>query len=430
MITNAQPWDNLKFDLEGIAEVQRKFFGTLYNTYAFFVLYANIDGFCYAEDEIPVNERPEIDRWIISELNSLIKNVDESFADYEPTKAGRAIQEFLDEHLSNWYVRLCRRRFWKGDYTKDKISAYQTLYKCLETIALLASPIAPFFMEHLFRDLNNVTQKQKVESVHLSDFPVADEKLIDKPLEERMELAQKFSSMVLSLRKKVNIRVRQPLNRIMIPIPDKHFEAQLKAVENLILSEVNVKEIDYLTEAEGKLVKKIKPNFKTLGPKFGKLMKQIAAKVGEFTQDDISKIETEEKYILTIESETVELLISDVEIISEDIPGWQVANMGNLTVALDITITEKLKEEGIARELINRIQNIRKDKNFDVTDKIKVILEKHDEVNLAVLNNFSYICSETLASSLETVDKINDVNKLLIEINEDVKTFIIIDKLN
>ncbi len=428
MITNAQPWDNLKFDIEGIVEVQRKFFGTFYNTYSFFVIYANIDGFCYAEPEVPVNKRPEIDRWILSQLNSLIKTVDEYYADYEPTKAGRAIQEFLDEHLSNWYVRLCRRRFWKGEYSQDKISAYQTLYKCLETLAQLASPIAPFFMERLFIDLNNVTKRHKAESVHHTDFPVADESLIDKDLEERMFIAQNISSMVLSLRKKVNIRVRQPLSKIMVPVLNPHFQKQIEAVKNLILSEVNVKNIEFITDASGILVKKIKPNFKTLGPKYGKMMKQIAAAITDFSQADINKIEKDGSYSLEVEGEKVEITLSDVEILSEDIPGWLVTNIGNLTVALDITITDQLREEGIARELINRIQNIRKDSNFDVTDKIIVRLEKHDKINSSINNNISYICTETLAVSLELVDRIDSADYIEIELVDDINARIQISK--
>jgi len=365
MITNAQPWDNLKFDTEGIGETQRKFFGTLYNTYSFFTLYANIDGFSYAEKDIDIAKRPEIDRWIISELNTLIKTVDEHYADYEPTKAGRAIQYFLDEHLSNWYVRLCRRRFWKGEYSEDKIAAYQTLYKCLETIAYLSSPIAPFYMDRLFKDLNKVTGKNNAESIHLCNFPQVDEKLIDKALEERMEIAQKVSSMVLALRKKVNIRVRQPLGKISIPVFDEHLKSQIEAVKNLILSEVNVKSLEYIQESNNVLVKKIKPNFKSLGPKYSKLMKQIAVVISAMNQQDISKFESEGNYLITIEGNEVQLNLTDVEIMSEDIPGLLVANIGNLTVALDITITEQLKEEGIARELINRIQNLRKDNDFE-----------------------------------------------------------------
>jgi isoleucyl-tRNA synthetase len=430
MMTNSQPWDNLKFDLEGIGEVQRKFFGTLYNTYAFFALYANIDGFHYSEEEIPFEKRPEIDRWILSELNSLIRKVESYYDDYEPTKAGRAIQDFVIDHLSNWYVRLCRRRFWKGEYTEDKIAAYQTLYRCLEVIAQLASPIAPFFMERLFIDLNSATGRIQADSVHLTDFPVADESMIDLDLEERMELAQKISSMVLSLRKRSNIRVRQPLNKVMIPILNEHNKAQLKAVENLILTEVNVKEIEYLTETAGILVKKIKPNFKTLGPRFGKLMKPIAAAVSAFTQDQISHLEEEEIYKLSIEGELVEITLNDVEITTEDIPGWLISSSGNLTVALDINITDSLKQEGLARELINRIQNIRKDRNYEVTDKIRVQVEKMEYLEKALMNNFSYICAEILAESLDFVEKIDEANRIAVELTEEFNTGIRVERLS
>ena len=327
MITNAQPWDNLKFDEEGIVEVQRKFFGTLYNTYSFFALYANIDQFKYQEAEIAIEDRPEIDRWILSELNTLVKNCDHYYGDYEPTKAGREIQQFVDEYLSNWYVRLCRRRFWKGEYTEDKISAYQTLYTCLVTIAKLASPIAPFFMDRLFQDLNNVTQLEKIDSIHLSDFPTVNEKLIDKALEERMQLAQQICTMVLSLRKKSNIRVRQPLGKIMIPVLESsNFVEQVEKVKDLILHEVNVKEIEFITDTEGVLVKKIKPNFKTLGPRYGKIMKAIAAQIAQFSGKEITQIEKEERIEIVVEGEPVEILLSDVEIIAEDIPGWVVTN--------------------------------------------------------------------------------------------------------
>jgi len=428
MITNSQPWDNLKFDIEGIAEVQRKFFGTLYNTYNFFALYANIDGFRYAEEEIPFAERPEIDRWIQSELNSLIKNVDEAFADYEPTRAGRLITDFVNEHLSNWYVRLSRRRFWKGEYTSDKISAYQTLYRCLEVVAKLASPIAPFFMDRLFIDLNEVSGLDKSESVHLTDFPVADESKIDKQLEERMELAQQVSSMVLSLRKKTNLRVRQPLQKILIPVSGDHIKDQLEMVSSLILSEVNVKELEYLDESAGFLVKKIKPNFKTLGPRYGKLMKEIAAAVGGFTQDDISRLETEGQYHLKIGSETVEMNLGDVDIITEDIPGWVVANQGNLTVALDITVSETLAQEGIARELVNRIQNIRKDRGFEVTDKITLQIQKNDLVDTAIVNFNNYICSETLADSL-TISDYKFHNAEVLELTDEISIEVTVEKL-
>ncbi len=427
MITNAQPWDNLKFDLDGVAEVMRKFFGTLYNTYSFFALYANIDGFTYSEEELPIEKRPEIDRWILSELNTLIKTVDECYNDYEPTKAGRAIAEFVDEHLSNWYVRLCRRRFWKGDYTEDKISAYQTLYRCLETVAQLSSPIAPFFTDRMFIDLNSVTKRYDVQSIHLTDFVKADESLIDKDLEERMQLAQKISSMVLSLRKKTNIRVRQPLNKIMVPVLDEKFQNQVQAIESLIKSEVNIKEIEYLTDS-GILVKKIKPNFKTLGPKYGKIMKQIAAAVNQFGQDQISKIEAEGIYHLDIDGQAVELTLNDVEISTQDIPGWVVANMDQLTVALDITITDELKSEGMAREIINRIQNYRKDQGFEVTDHINVKIEKNEEIEKSIIENNSYICSETLAQSLVLVDQINETEKIEVELIDNIKTQLLITK--
>jgi isoleucyl-tRNA synthetase len=429
MITNAQPWDNLKFDLEGVAEVQRKFFGTLYNTYAFFALYANIDGFKYKEEEIPLNERPEIDRWILSLLNSLISEVDASYNEYEPTRAGRMIQDFVNEHLSNWYVRLSRRRFWKGDYSTDKISAYQTLYRCLETIAMLAAPIAPFFMERLYRDLNSVSERISAESIHLANLPVADEKYIDKDLEDRMALAQTLSSMVLSLRKKVNIRVRQPLNRIMIPMPDESVKTKIDNVTSLILSEVNVKNLEYIHDTEGVLVKKIKPDFKALGPKFGKKMKAIAAVISTFGQPEILSLERKGSCMITVENEEVALSLEDVEILSEDIPGWQVAVQGTLTVALDITLTDDLKEEGIARELINRIQNMRKDKGFDVTDKISVQIKNHEKIIAAVNKNLNYICTETLATSLSLVEQMdNPTEAVEVEVDETIKTTITIIK--
>jgi len=408
MMTNSQPWDNLKFDLAGIDEVRRKFFGTLYNTYAFFALYANIDGFTYSEEEVSFDERSELDRWILSELNSLIKTVDEAYANYEPTKAGRAIQYFVNEHLSNWYVRLSRRVFWKGDYSKEKIAAYQTIYRSMEVVAQLMAPIAPFFADRLFTDLNNVSGRFDEISVHLTDFPVADETMIDKDLEERMELAQQISSMVLSLRKKSNNRVRQPLNKIMIPVLDEKFKQQIQAVEKLILSEVNVKTIEYITEDNGVLVKKIKPNFKALGPRYGKLMKQIAAAVNGFSQGDIKKLEQEKEYSLTIDGQEVLITPEDVEISTEDIPGWIVANQGNLTVALDISITPALKQEGIARELVNRVQNIRKDSGLEVTDHIVLTIEKNENTDEAFTSFKNYICSETLAE-LELVDKLDGI---------------------
>jgi isoleucyl-tRNA synthetase len=419
MITNAQPWDNLKFDLNGLDEVRRKFFGTLYNTYAFFALYANIDGFTFAEAEIPLSERPEIDRWILSELNSLILVTDEAYRTYEPTRAGRAIQLFVDEHLSNWYVRLSRRRFWKGQYTSDKISAYQTLYTCLETVAKLASPIAPFFSERLFLDLNHATKKSDCESVHLTLFPVADEKMIDKALEERMEMAQMVSSMVLSLRKKSNIRVRQPLNKIMIPVNSLQMQQQLQEVENLILSEVNVKSIDYLGEDANILVKKIKPNFKTLGPRHGKLMKQISTAFATFSQTDIRSIEQSGGKSLVFGDETVDLTMEDVEILTEDIPGWLVATQDHLTVALDMTLTLELVQEGLAREVVNRVQNMRKDAGFEVTDTILLQIESHNILDQALLTHKDYICSETLAV-LEIVEHLEGAEVTENEITESV----------
>ncbi len=427
MITNAQPWDNLKFDLEGIAEVQRKFFGTLYNTYSFFALYANIDGFEYKEAEIAAEERPEIDRWILSELNSLVKFTDKSYNDYEPTRAGRAISTFVSDHLSNWFVRLSRRRFWKGDYSTDKISAYQTLYTCIETVARIMAPIAPFFAERLFLDLNGATGKIKAESVHLTDFPVANESLIDKKLEERMQLAQQISSMVLSLRKKTNLRVRQPLAKIMIPVIGEDFTQQVDKVKNLILSEVNIKEIEYLTES-GILVKKIKPNFKALGPKYGKMMKQISGVVAGFTQEDINELEANEQKVIEVNNEAITLTTADVEISTEDIPGWVVANDGNLTVALDITLDEELRNEGHARELVNKIQNIRKESNFDVIDNIVVTLERKGNLEDIVKTNFDYICAETLTQELLFVDSLSEDDSIEIDLTEGLVTHITIKK--
>lgn len=430
MITNGQPWDNLKFDNDGIDEVKRKFFGTLYNTYAFFALYANIDNFRYDQEEIPIEERPELDRWILSELNSLIKFVDESFDDYEPTKAGRAIAQFVDDKLSNWYVRLSRRRFWKGEFSHDKISAYQTLYRCLETLSILASPIAPFFCEKLFTDLNNVTGRIKAESVHHVNMPVAKEHQINKDLEEKMQLAQKISSMVLSLRKRTKIKVRQPLNKIMIPVLDAHFKSQIEAVEKLILSEVNVKELEFMSDESGMLIKQIKPNFKTLGPRYGKLMKSIAATLSGFSNDQIGQLETEGKYLLNIEGQDVEVLLSDVEINTQDIPGWLIASEGNLTVALDITITDGLREEGIARDLVNKIQNLRKENDYDVTDKIHVQVVTNEKIESALKNNLHYICSETLAKSLNLVENIQGDAGVEVELGDDLMAVIQISKAN
>ncbi len=430
MITNAAPWDNLKFDTEGIGEVQRKFFGTLYNTYSFFVLYANVDGFNYSEAEIPVNTRPEIDQWILSELNSLIKNVDEAFSNYEPHRAGRAIEYFVDEHLSNWYVRLCRRRFWKGDYTEDKIAAYQTLYRCLEVIAQLSAPIAPFFTDRLFNDLNSITDRQKAASIHLSDFPKVDEKLIDKELEERMELAQKISSMILSIRKKENLKVRQPLNKIQIPVLDEHFRKQVDAVKDLILAEVNVKEIVFVNESQTQIVKNLKLNFKTLGKKCGKHMKAVQAFANQHQAEIISHIEKAGKFPVNIDGEEIVLETEDVEIIPVDIPGWKVANSGPVTVALDITLTEPLKQEGIAREIVNRIQNMRKDKGFEVTDKIYVKVLQNEYLNDAIKNNLTYICSETLTGNLEMVEALDLNSGILVEVDDAVSTYVSIEKLN
>lgn len=428
MISNAQPWDNLRFNMDGIAEVQRKFFGTLYNTYAFFTLYANIDGFLFKEKEIPLSERTEIDRWILSELHTLIESVDASYADYEPTKATRAIQNFVSEHLSNWYVRLCRRRFWKGDYSSDKIAAYQTLYRCLEVIAQLMAPVAPFFADRLFSDLNSITGRHPVSSVHLSDFPVSDKQMIDKDLEERMELAQQISSMVLSLRKKVNIRVRQPLNRILLPVLNEKFRQHVESVKDLVLAEVNVKSIEYIGDTSGLLVKKIKPNFKVLGKKVGSLMKDVAVAINTFTQDDIRRLEEQSSIGLMLNGSTIDLALEDVEILSEDIPGWQVVSEGKLTVALDTTISEKLKEEGIAREFINRVQNLRKERGFEVTDKIEIKVVSHAGIMSSLLNNKDYICAEILATSLEIVDSLQGSEAINIDVDDDVKTLVAIYK--
>ncbi|UCG27946.1 MAG: isoleucine--tRNA ligase [Bacteroidales bacterium] len=429
MITNAQPWDNLKFDPSGIEEVKRKFFGTLFNTYSFFALYANVDGFRYEEDEIPLKDRPEIDRWIISLLNSLIKEVTESLDNYEPTKAGRAIQNFVIENLSNWYVRLNRKRYWGGDYTEDKIAAYQTLYTCLETVALLSAPIIPFYMDKLFCDLNSISGKHSVESIHLAEFPMYDPKYIDKDLEEKMKLAQKISSMVLGLRRKVNLKVRQPLNTISIPVTSYDEKEKLEAVKTIILPEVNVKKLKIITEEkESLIVKKIKPNFKLLGPRFGKDMKQVVQLIGQFTQKDINEIEHSGHHSVEIKGKKQEIKLSEVEIFTEDIPGWLVVNEGQLTVALDIKVTKELKEEGIAREMINRIQNLRKESGFDVTDKIYIRIQKHESITEAVENFAQYIGSQTLASDLKLVEKLDDKNSITINLDEGVETKIIIRK--
>lgn len=429
MITNAPPWDNLKFDLEGITEVQRKYFRALHNTYAFFALYANVDGFAYQEEEIPVAQRPEIDRWVISRLHSLVKEVEDAFENYEPTRAGRAIQDFVVDELSNWYVRLCRRRFWKGDYSGDKIAAYQTLYRCLLTVAKLSAPIAPFYSEHLFQDLNSVTAQEKDHSVHLAAWPTVSEALIDADLEARMALAQTASSLVLSLRKKENIRVRQPLQKIMVPVTSEAFEQHLKQVEDLILSEVNVKELEYVKDA-GVFVRSIKPNFKVLGPKVGKNMKLLAAQVNQFGQEEIQTIEREGKITLSLDGASFDLISDDVEISTKDIPGWTVASEGAVTVALDITISEELRSEGIARELVNRIQNLRKDSGLDVTDTIALFVEKQPEIEQAVNINKNYICAETLASQLILKEAITEEKAMEVEVEEGLSTRIFIQKTN
>jgi isoleucyl-tRNA synthetase len=426
MIANANPWDNLKFDIEGVAEVRRKFFGTLYNTYSFFALYANIDGFTYNEAEIPLEERPEIDRWILSELNTLIKDVDAYYADYEPTKAARAISDFVQENLSNWYVRLCRRRFWKGDYGQDKIAAYQTLYTCLLSVAKLSAPIAPFFMDQLYRDLTKATKTEDFSSVHLSKFPVSVENFVDKSLESKMQKAQTISSLVLSLRKKEMIKVRQPLQKVMIPVLDANQKAEIEAVSSLIKAEVNVKEVELLDDASGILVKQIKPNFKTLGPRFGKDMNLISKEITSFSQEQINELDRQGNINIDISGKSIILSLDDVEITSQDIPGWLVANSGGITVALDITITETLKREGIARELVNRIQNIRKDSGFEVTDKITVQLQPDAELEASVNENLSYIMSETLTEKLDFTGDLNG-NATAIEF-DDIKTKILITK--
>jgi len=417
MMTNAQPWDNLKFDAEGITEVQRKLFGTLYNTYNFFVLYANIDGFTYAEKDVPYADRPEIDRWVLSRLNTLIKYVDQAYEAYEPTRAGRAIQNFVLEELSNWYVRLSRRRFWKGDYTADKISAYQTLHTCLKEVVLLMSPIAPFFTDQMYRDLTRVSSNGKESSIHLSDFPVADENKIDSELEARMKLAQKISSLVLSLRKKEKIKVRQPLQKIMIPIRDKADRERIKKVENLIKSEVNIKEIDLIDDASGILVKKIKPNFKTIGPKYGKQMKALSGMISGWGKADILQVENNKGWKGEINGETIELEESDFLITTDDIPGWLVAVDNHLTVALDIEISDELKKEGIARELVNRIQNLRKESGFDVTDRINITFKTNKQIRNAIVSYEKHLKSEVLADKI-IFNEQSIPNSILIELSE------------
>ena len=429
MITNSSPWDNLKYDTDGIEEIKRKFFGTLYNTYSFFSLYANLDNFAMQEAPVPNDQRPEIDRWILSLLNTLIKNVTEQYDNFEPTKAGRMIQDFVIDNLSNWYVRLSRKRFWKGEKNTDKISAYQTLYTCLETVSMLMAPIAPFFADQLFCDLNKVTKRFNVSSVHLATFPKADESQIDTTLETRMELAQNISSMILALRRKVAIKVRQPLQRIIIPILNDEFEQNIKAVENIIKAEVNIKEIDLLKDASQVLVKTIKPNFKALGPKCGKSMKEVAAQITAFSNEEIYEFEQTGSKTIVVNGQTIDLTLDDVTIISKDIPGWEVANEGHLTVALDTTLTEELKFEGIAREFVNRIQNLRKDSGFDVTDKIILTIQKHDAINQAIEKHKSYIASETLCNDIQLVDAINGDDKKLVDIDADIQTYMTIQKV-
>ena len=427
MITNASPWDNIKFDIDGIEEVRRKFFGTLYNTYSFFSLYANVDGFNYSEADIAWAERPEIDRWILSLLNTLVKDVDSYLEAYEPTRAGRAISDFVNDNLSNWYVRLNRRRFWGGGMTTDKLSAYQTLYTCLETVAKLMAPIAPFYADQLFLDLIAVTGRENVESVHLSDFPVCHEDMIDKDLEERMQIAQDISSMVLALRRKVNIKVRQPLQTIMVPVLDAHQQESIEAVKALILNEVNVKDLKFVGNSAGILVKRIKPDFKKLGPRYGKIMKSLAAAIQSMSQDDINAFEKAGSFSLNIEGQEAVVELADVEIISEDIPGWLVANQGRLTVALDITVTDELKKEGLARELVNRIQNLRKSNGYDITDKIAVTVLSSDEMDEAIKDFGSYISNQVLAVSVEIEEEaISDATELDFE---DFKLSVRIEKV-
>jgi len=426
MISNANPWDNLKFDLDGIDEVRRKFFGTLYNTYSFFSLYANLDNFTYAEDDIETEKRPEIDRWVLSELNTLVKNVEKFYEAYEPTKATRAIQNFVTENLSNWFVRLSRRRFWKGEYETDKISAYQTLYTCLLTVAKLGSPVAPFFMDNLYKDLISVSGKETFESVHLANYPSYNKELVDSDLEHKMQQAQKISSMVLSLRKKEMIKVRQPLQRIMIPILDENDKKEILAVENLIKSEVNIKEIELIDDASGILVKTIKPNFKVLGPKFGKDMRFVSQAIQNLTQDDIAIVEKEGAISLNINEKFVNLTLNEVEITSQDIEGWLVANQGGLTVALDVTITDELRKEGNARELVNRVQNLRKESGLDVTDKIKLLIQKNDILEQSIKANEQYIKTETLTNELEFIETLEKGTEIIFD---NVNSKILIEKV-
>ncbi len=427
MITNAQPWDNLKFDTEGIIETQRKFFGTLYNTYSFFALYANIDNFNYSEEE--VSNRPEIDQWILSKLNTLVKEVNEAYESYEPTKAGRLIQSFTIDQLSNWYVRLCRRRFWKGEYAEDKISAYQTLYTCLETISVLMSPIAPFFSDRLFLDLNKASGKNELNSVHLAQFPVANNSLIQSELEEKMEIAQQVSSMVLSLRQTNKLKVRQPLQRIMVPILDSKFESQITAIKDIILSEVNVKELELLKDTTGVLTKKVKPNFKVIGQsEYKKYMKNISALCGNMTEDDINLLEKNKEVEIDVNGEIIKLSIKNFEIVTDDIPGWLIANNGSITVALDTSLNQELKNEGIARELVNRIQNLRKESDFEVTDRIALELTGNDGVETAIKAYEKYVSTETLTNTIVYSNNLNENNATKLDFEEDISIFVSIEK--
>ena len=437
MIANAAPWDNLKFDLEGISEVQRKLFGTLYNTYGFFALYANVDGFEIDESNLtPVSERSELDRWIISKLNSLIQSVTEAYDEYEPHRAARYVEEFVDEHLSNWYVRLARRRFWRGEMSEDKKAAYETLFECLRVVSQLMSPIAPFFAEWMYKNLTDGIREQAIknntqlaaESIHLSNFVKADVKVIDKNLEEQMDLAQRISSMILSIRKKENLRVRQPLLRVQIPVLDNEMQKKITAVQDLIMSEVNIKHIEFVNESQTQIVKNLKLNFKTLGKKCGQHMKTVQAFAKDNGNAIISAIEKIGKYEMNIEGDVIVLETEDVEIIPVDIPGWKVANSGALTVALDINLNEALINEGIARELVNRIQNIRKDKGFEVTDKINIKIQRNNTIETAIKNNLSYICTETLTNNLEVVDSISQADGINVEVDENISTLITVQK--
>ncbi len=430
IISNSQPWDSLSFDPAGVDEVKRKFFGTFYNTYSFFALYANIDNFTYSEVEVPLSERPEIDRWIISLLNTLVKNVGDFYESYEPTRAVRAIQDFVIENLSNWYVRLNRKRFWGGEKDTSKTAAYQTLYTCLETVAKLAAPVAPFFTERIFRDLNKISKRHNLSSVHLTDFPAYIAAHVDKDLEERMDIAQRISSMVLSLRRKAGEKVRQPLNKMMIPVLQSKMKEQIEAVKDIILTEVNVKDIEYIDDTSDVLVKKIKPNFKILGKKYGKLMKKLAPAIQKMSKEQINTIEQAGELVIDLDGEKINILLEEVEIVSQDIPGWLVSNEGNLTVALDITITENLKQEGIAREFVNRIQNLRKDSGLEVTDKINLQIQSHEAINTAVKKHKDYIASQTLAEKIELSDNLSEdePNTRMEEIDNEVKTLIKLSK--